>query len=612
MSLFVVDFETSGILPRPQYPPAPVGCAVQCGRESVYHAWGHAIGKRTTTLPQFSKYLGDLYEDQTPIFHNAAFDLDVGHKHCGVLPKQFHDTLVLAFLHNPHAISLELKVLANSLLGMPPDEKDELRAWIIANVPAAKKKKSTWGAYIHLAPAELVGKYARGDVLRTKKLFNYLYPRVRDVGMLPAYQQELDIIKVLLEIEPRGVPVNVPRLKREIPRLEKNLEYVDNQLRQYLKAPKLDLDKRQQLAEAIADAKIIPEGEWPLTPTGARSTSYKALEPVIQDKRLVHLISVRGKLATSLRTFARPWYTAGEANNGRIFINWSGVRTPTGNEGSGGEAGARTGRFASNPNLQNPPGAPRVNTASWSQDIQDLYGLLPNVRKWIVPEDGGYIIRADASQQEYRLLAHFEGAQLCKAYNENPKMDFHKFVGEMITAMTGLVLPRIAIKTLNFGILYGLGLAKLADALGVSKAEAKLIKQAHAKALPGAMRFDTQLKYLGRSGQAVETLIGRKYYCEPPRFIGEDLRTFEYKLLNYTIQGSAADHIKQSILRAAKTGLDVRVFVHDEIIGFCGTAGQQKDTLRELQKCINTSVKLRVPMLSDGSYSARSWGDCKK
>ncbi|NIQ99206.1 MAG: hypothetical protein GTN78_03260, partial [Gemmatimonadales bacterium] len=142
-----VDFETTAILPRPEYPPVPVGVAILVeGREPEYLAWGHP-GKNNCERDFAIGRLAALWykPEYRLIFHNAAFDLDVAETHLGLkMPpwQRFHDTQVMAFLVDPEHHTTRLKEIAAEYLGMAPEEQEDLFAWIRQHVPEARRKKN--------------------------------------------------------------------------------------------------------------------------------------------------------------------------------------------------------------------------------------------------------------------------------------------------------------------------------------------------------------------------------------------------------------------------------------------------------------------------------------
>jgi DNA polymerase III epsilon subunit-like protein len=173
--LIALDFESAAIEDRPNFPPEPCGIAVyDPAVEPFYYAWGHPTGNNCTrerALMEIAEYIEN--PDFEFVFHNAPFD-------CAILQDKFklkvpwervHDTMLLAFLANPFG-ELSLKPLCEELLGMPPSERDAVRDWLVFHGVCRANDKG-WGAHISKAPGDLVGEYAKGDVVRTYKLYEY-------------------------------------------------------------------------------------------------------------------------------------------------------------------------------------------------------------------------------------------------------------------------------------------------------------------------------------------------------------------------------------------------------------------------------------------------------
>lgn len=610
----VIDFETHAIQARPDYPPKPVGVAINIpGKKPEYHAWGHPT-ENNTTKEKARNILKDIYRSGKPLlFHHAKFDLDVAEEHLGLkLPPwhSWHDTMLLLFLGDPHARSLALKPSAERLLGIKSTERDKLKEWILANVPEAKKKPSTWGAYICKAPGGLVGKYAIGDVTRPPKLFKILWKQVIEQhGMQAAYDRERKLLPILLANEREGTPMDPRVLARDLVKYEKALEEADNWLRKKLKTKDLNVDSNDELADAIEKAGYA-EGEWGVTPTGKRSTNKASMESVLLDKNLIAALKYRGAVSTSLTTFMRPWLEIVQATNGRMHTNWNQVKQ-TGDRG--GNTGTRTGRLSSSPNFQN---VPKVFKDADDVPLQPPKGTnwpdLPKLRSYFIPEKGHVFLHRDYNQQELRILAHFEDGDMCAAYNKNPWLDFHEEAKGNILNLTGVSYLRKEVKITNFGLIYGMGVGKLARSIGTDVERARRLKNAILTTYPGLKDLSRDISFRGRTGEYIKTWGGRCYYVEPAKVIDGETHTYEYKLLNYLIQGSAADCTKESIIRYEELrSNDARflITVHDEnnISAPKKIAEREMGRLREAME----SVEFDVPMLSEGKSSEKNWASVK-
>lgn len=523
----IVDFETEAIVFGSGRAPKPVGVSIQkLGGEPRYYAFGHPT-KNNCTEEVAKKALAEVWDEEL-VFHHGKFDISVAIEHWGFIwPKRWHDTMYLIYLDYPLAQTVSLKPSAERYLGMPPDERDEVRDWLIANhvVPSNTKE---WGAYISKAPGDIVGRYCNGDVDRTGKIFELLYDRIAQRNMLPAYERELKLAPILYEAEYKGVRIDRERLMADIPVFESMLEQCEDLIRSKLKTD--DISTPARVATALSAAGYVLRK----TPTGRLSTSQDALMEAIQDdKELLDLLGYRGACKTLLGTFMRPWVTL-SAWDGHLHPSWNSVR--------GDNYGTRTGRLScSNPNLQNVP----------TEFDFDYTGILagfiplPFMRVYILPDPGEVILAADYNGQEMRLLAHFAEGKALEVYKADPRADFHQVAVELVEKVSHLKLQRKQAKITGFSLIYGAGVGSLSEQLGVPMAEGRQIKQAYLKAMVGLADF----QYSVECRSEVKTWGGRIIPVEPPK-VNEDGSTwsFNYKLVNHLIQGTAADQTKQSII----------------------------------------------------------------
>jgi DNA polymerase I-like protein with 3'-5' exonuclease and polymerase domains len=530
------------------------------------------------------------------------------------------DTMFLLYLDDPHQKDLKLKPAAERLLGEAPDEQDAVRDWILRNKRMLEAKyggtvkPSQTGAWISKVPAPIVEPYANGDVRRTVTLFKYLYPRIAEREMLPAYDRERRLMPILLSNEREGMRVDQAGLRRDIKVFTKALADTDAWLRKRLKAPSLNINSDQEFAEALAQARVVPDEAWTWTKSGQRSVSKDNLTlDMFTDARVARAFGYRNRLTTCLSMFMEPWLAQAEINDGRITTNWNQVRQPGANKNQG----TRTGRPSTNNHNF-------LNISKTWDDKEDGYehpdhlgvAELPLTRRYILPDSGGVFCHRDYNQQELRILAHYEDGILLQQYLRDLRMDVHNFVRDLIFDLTGQTWARRPVKIVNFRTIYGGGAPAAAAGIGCSLDEAKQLLDAHKRALPGVKgrgSLDEELKRMGRAGEPVVTWGGREYYCEPPGYskkYGRDM-TFEYKLLNYLIQGSAADATKEALIRYHDhPHKDSRflVTVYDEI----NISAPKADVARQmavLRECME-SVEFDVPLLTDGK-TGPNWGTLK-
>lgn len=622
----VIDFETFRIENRPDYPPEPVGVAVRDDEfdGSLYSSWGHPDGNNST-LEDARKALAHVWISDRPLlFHNAKFDLAVACEKLGLpMPSwdRVYDTMFLAFLADPHSKSNGLKDLAEDLLGWAPEERDEIAEYLWENrhelhekypdqpritketgKPQANKRST--GEWLAYCPADIVAPYAIGDVDRTLALFNHLYPLIVENGMLEAYNRERQVLPIFMENERLGIRVDVEGLERDIAKYHACRETVDAWLRERLGDPDLNIDSDRDFAEALGNAGIIDDDQWVMTKTGQRSVSKKNLTPdMYNDKEVANAFGYRNRLGTCLKMFMEPWLAQAKRTGGTVHTNWNQTR--------GGDGGTRTGRpSTSNPNFLNLSKSFEGRTDGYEHPEHLKIDPLPLVRSYVLPDEGHILIRRDFSGQELRVFAHFECGDLCKSYNETPTLDVHAKVGDEMRRLAGKEFERTRVKVINFQSLYGGGVPALCRELRISQSEAKELKAFHDKALPGRKILNEEITKTIRSGGFIRTWGGRVYYAETPRYVNGRWMDFIYKLLNYAVQGSAADLTKQAIIdwyndhrRDPRCRLVVTVY--DEIVASC-PVDVWKDQMNLLREAMNKR-RLDVPMLSDGEYGD-NWG----
>lgn len=581
----VVDFETDAIIDGSGQAPRPVGVSVN----HQYYAWGHPTGNNCS-YEDGRRALAAVW-DQPLIFHHGKFDIGVAMQHMGLpWPKVWHDTMYLIYLDNPIAPSVSLKPSAYRLLGMPPDEQDAVRDWLV-NKGIVPWNSKSWGAHISKAPGDLVGKYAEGDTKRTELLYERLYQSVVDRGMYAAYRRELELTPILYEAEHVGVRIDREQLEWDLFEYQAIFEKMSVQICRVLGAD-INLDSGAELASALEKSGLART--LPRTPTGRLSTARAALEGAVTDPVLLQLLRYRGALKTLIGTFMKPWLNLSDAD-GRVHPSWNSVR--------GDIYGTRTGRLScSAPNLQNVP------TEFEGLDLEG-HPLLPFMRRYILPDEGHVLVAADYNGQEMRLLAHFAEGRAAEIYRKDPRADFHQVARNIVHNEAALDLKRKQVKITGFSLIYGAGVPALASQLGVPHDTARLIRNAYLNAMPGLREF--QKDVAGRS--QVKTWGGRIIPVEPPKMVDGQMWSFEYKLANHLIQGSAADQTKQSIIDYHKNKVVNSRFlmtVHDENVTSV-PIDDLRDDVKALCDSMETLPGFDVPFIAEVEVGD-NWHDLKE
>lgn len=598
--MITIDFETERIIGNPIVnPPRPVGVSIKYGAEpSHYYAWGHPTGNNCSFEVGRQALLECLQRGEW-LAHNREFELAVLREHFHWRPANtldVHDTMFMLFLYDPYAYTFSLKPSAERILGLAPEEQDDLRDWILANVPGTTTTKDSdmfWAGYISKAPGGLVGRYAEGDTDRTFLLRQHIWPYIESNGLEDAYRREQLLAPILSESSVRGVRLDSERLADDLstiylPAQHAAQDYIFSRLGEF------DLAKDAELAEALERADMM--NGWTLTPTGRRSVARKNLKPHIKDPILLDYLGYHGILETCIGTFANPWIKLAK-EDGRVHPQWNQVR---GDQGAGGDmSGTRTGRMSCRaPNLQNPPNN--------FEEVVVPPGLpaLIHLRSYLLPEEGHLWLKRDFSAQEMRIMAHFAEGKLFEEFQNDPRVDPHAAVSRLIQEYTGIKLSRKYTKITGFGIMYGRGIPNLSAALGVPPEEGKRVRDAYFAALPEIRGLSNATRRRGSDGLYIRTWGGRIYYREP-----NPARDLSYKLLNYLIQGSAADQTKQSIIDWSSSrppGVHLLAAVHDEI-NISAPIDRAPQAMTQLREQMD-APRFDVPFASEG-FIGPNWAD---
>lgn len=629
-----IDFETKAIDADVAWkPPPPVGVSLKFpGTASIYLRWGHPTGNNCTK-EHAARMLEMAWASKYPlVFHHAKYDLSVARAHFGLVAPHWsrvHDTMFMFYLLDPHARKNGLKDLAKTHLNWDPEERDAIGDWLWANrytlaaqygakISRGKDGKvvssgpNSVGAWLWTAPGDIVAPYAEGDTERTSGLFTFGWDALYSAGMGDAYDRERKILPIFMENERDGIRIDVRQLEADIATYRRDFNTCEEWLRKRLDAPGLSFDEDTAVAEALLRSGVVPKDNWQLTKTGKLSVSKVSLtRDKYTDALVFAALGYRNRLQTCLSMFMEPWLAQAKRRGGdRISTNWNQTR---GVESGGG---TRTGRpSTNNPNF--------LNISKEFENRPDEYFhpseldviKLPLVRKYILPDEGDTFAHRDFDGQELRVFGHFECGKLFAAYHENPKLDVHTMVANDIKSLSpDTKLDRTKTKIINFRTIYGSGIAGLAVALGCDYKTAKDFKALHSQALPGMKILNDEIKRLVGRGEPIRTWGGRVYYPEEAYYDEEEGRwkDFIYKLLNYLIQGSAADLTKEAIIdwhgHPDRTSRFL-VTVYDEI-NISAPLDQKARQMQILRECMEKE-RLTVPMLSAGKMGP-NWGALEK
>ena len=533
------------------------------------------------------------------IMHNAQYDLGwiraMGFKVNG----RIIDTMVIASLLDENRFSYSLNALSYDHLGKVKSEKGLVEA---AREFGVDPKAEMWKM-----PAMYVGPYAEGDAELALELWNFFSVQLGKEGLWPIANLELDLLPCLVDMTMRGVRVNTEKVERTRDSLLKRERDVMKEIKR-LSGSDVEIWAAQSLAKAFDKVGI----HYPRTEKGA--PSFTKLFLAEHEHPLAQLVVEARNLNKTSGTFINTIMKHTHAD-GRIHSHINQIRSDDG--------GTVSGRISmSNPNLQQIP----------ARDPE----LGPMIRSLFLPEEGDQWAAVDFSQQEPRILVHYahvygkmrglklEGAaDFVRAYNDDPDTDFHTMVAEMAN------IPRKQAKTINLGMMYGMGVNKLSEQLDVSVEEAKsLTKQYHDRVpfVKGLMTGVMNRLNEKSSAGSLHSLLGRKCrfdLWEPDTFAMNKAlpykeaidaygpttrlkRAYTYKALNRLIQASAADMTKKAMVDLYNAGKLPMLQIHDEV----AMSVKDVDEANEVAHIMEMAVPLEVPSKCDVEIGP-SWGEAK-
>ena len=547
-----------------------------------------------------NKWLKKVFEcPAEKIMHNAQYDLGWIKRMGFTVHGRIIDTMLIASLLDENRFSYTLNSLAYDYLNKTKSEK--------ALVEAARQFGIDPKAEMWKMPAMYVGPYAEVDAELTLELWSCFSVLLGKEDLWPIANLELDLLPCLVDMTMRGVRIDANRLERTRDQILKREKGVIKQIKD-LAGSNVEIWAAQSLAKAFDKVGV----HYPKTEKGAPSFTKLFLQE--HKHPLAKLILEARNLNKTSGTFINTIMKHCR-KDGRIHSHINQIRSDDG--------GTVSGRISmSNPNLQQIPARDPV--------------IGPMIRSLFLPEEGEQWAAIDFSQQEPRILVHYahvygkmRGVQLdaCQefvdGYNNNPDMDFHTMVAEMAN------ISRKQAKTINLGMMYGMGVNKLSEQMDIEVSEAKaLVKQYHSRVpfVKGLMQGVTNRLNDKASAGSIRSLLGRKCrfdLWEPDTFAmnkalpyrdaikeyGETTRlkrAYTYKALNRLIQASAADMTKKAMVDIYKSGRLPMIQVHDEL----AMSVKDRAEAEEVSKIMVGAVPLEVPSQCDIEIGP-SWGEAK-
>ena len=566
-----------------------VGVAVATEGWSGYYPIAHEGGgnlDKRIVLEWFKKVCAT---DSVKIFHNAMYDV------CWIkaygIPINGHiiDTMVMASLIDENRLWYTLNSISFDYLGEVKDEK------------ALKEAAESWGIdpkkELYKLPAMYVGSYAEKDAELTLELFKVLSREINKQNLTNIFDLETRLFPCLIDMKFKGVRVDIERahkLKRQLQTQEESL----------LLEVKKQTGQDVQIWAARSIAKVFDKLSLTYATTektGSPSFTKNFLST--HQHPLVKSIAKAREINKAHTTFIDTILK--HQHRGRIHADINPIRSDQG--------GTVTGRFSySNPNLQQIPARNK--------------DLGPMIRSLFIPEDKHQWGCFDYSQQEPRLVVHYAATTEPICFDESvasivdkfkdDTVDFHQTVADMAN------ISRTQAKTINLGLFYGMGKAKLQAELGVTKEKAAELFNTYHGRVPFVKQLMERASNRAQDRGQIRTLLGRlcRFHLWEPNQFGmhkalphEDAlrehgpgirRAYTYKALNKLIQGSAADMTKKAMLELYKEGIIPHIQIHDEL----DLSIKDDKQANKVIEIMENAVTLEVPNKVDYEQGD-TWGD---
>ncbi|MFN5163544.1 MAG: DNA polymerase I [Cyanobacteriota bacterium] len=523
---------------------------------------------------------------------NAKYDRLILMRHGLPLAGVVMDTLLADYLRDA-ADKHGLEAMAERNFGFRPTGYTDL-------VPK--------GANFSAVPVGAAAQYCGMDVHLTWRLTGVLRRQLAELGeALPKLleQVELPLEPVLAVMEATGIRIDTAYLRQLSKELGEQLDRLELEARAAAGVD-FNLASPKQLGELLFETLGLDRKKSRKTKTGW-STDAAVLEKLEADHPVVPLLLEHRILSKLRSTYVDALPALVEPETARIHTDFNQAVTATGRLSS------------SNPNLQNIP----IRT-EFSRRIRQAF----------LPQEGWQLISADYSQIELRILAHLSGEQvLIDAYNNGD--DVHALTARLLREKEEVSPEERRLgKTINFGVIYGMGAQRFARETGVGQAQAKEFLSRYKQRYPRVFAFLELQERLALSRGYVETILGRRrpFHFDPGglgRLLGRDPLEIDLTVArrggmeaqqlraaaNAPIQGSSADIIKLAMVqrhhRRESGGLPARLLlqVHDELV--LEAAPEAVAAVVELTRTtMEQALPLTVPLVVETGVGP-TWKDAK-
>jgi DNA polymerase-1 len=519
-----------------------VGIALSTREGTGYYVpTGHKATDRNLPLATIIERLGPALQNPNiaKYAHNANYDLTVLAELGLAVKPVTCDTMLAEWLLNPSSRNLGLKNLAWTRLGVEMTPIEEL-------IGSGRKQIT-----MDLVEVEKAAPYACADVDMTLRLAAQLQPELREKALWELFADvEMPLVPVIVDMQRAGVKLDVEYLEEMSLDLGRRLDELQEEIEAQI-GHSININSTQQLSVALFDEMGLALPWMRRGKSGYYSTAADVLEKIRDKHPVVELVLEHRQLVKLKGTYVDALPALVNPHTGRLHTSYN-------------QAGSVTGRFSSsNPNLQNIP-------------IRTELGR--EIRRAFVAKEGWWLLAADYSQVELRVLAHVSG---------DPAMLAAFARGEDIHASTAAAIygvplaevtatQRRVAKMTNFAISYGVTGYGLSERTELSPQEAEAFIQAYFETYPKISDYIEHTRQQAREQGYVETLLGRRRYfpeLSTKAQVHRNVREQAYRMaINAPIQGTAADILKVAMrqlwneMRSRELRSRMILQVHDELV----------------------------------------------
>ena len=484
----------------------------------------------------------------------------------------YADTMIMAWLSNP-GTKVGLDTLAKTFF------KYEMKPF---------KEMVKKGEDFSAVDIEDATFYAAEDAWMTYLLYGAIKKKMELSSLTHLLKEaknvEYPFMNVLMRMERLGIKIDPRKLEALQKTLSEDLSKLTSEIYE-LSGSEFNIKSTQQLGVVLFQQLGLKGGKK--TKTGY-STNEAVLSSLVGEHPVIEKILEYREYQKILSTYVDPLLKLANADeHSRIYTSF-------------GQTGTATGRLSSrDPNLQNIP-------------VRSALGR--SVREAFVAKEGYKLVSIDYSQIELRLLAHFsKDAALMEAFNKG--VDIHLATSIKLFGEEEAQEKRNFAKSVNFGLLYGMGPKKLSDELGISSGEAKEIIMNYFASFPTVKNFLEGIQERVKIDGYVETILKRRRMFDYESANGMQKAAFMRESVNTVFQGSAADLIKLSMneidamIREEDLDAFMLLQIHDELI-FEVKEEKVEEISKRFVHTMENILELDVPLECSVSVGD-SWGELK-